>query len=85
MSTSDGLSGSVDWKNLYSAVLGERDKAKIPLLIQDAELAIVLRARHLYKYPGDNLQEQYALDAALTGLRALRSCLAPSRKGREVA
>jgi hypothetical protein len=80
-----GLSGPRDWKNLYSAVLGERDKRKIPLLIQDAERTMVLRARHLFKYPGKNLQEQHALDAALTGLRALKSCFAPTRKGREVA
>ena len=81
----DGFLGPRDWKNLYSAVLGERDKAKIPLLIQDAEHAIVLRARYLFKYPGDNLHEQYALDAALIGLRALKSCLASTRKDRKIA
>jgi len=64
------------WKDLYVAALLEGDQEKIPSRIQDAELAIVHRARELFEVDGDHIQEQEGLDDALYALHALKSCLA---------
>lgn len=56
---------SRNWKTLYVAALVEPDKAKIPLLIDDAQYAIVERARELFSDPGEHLGERVALDDAL--------------------
>jgi hypothetical protein len=64
------------WKDLYIAALMEGDKSKIPSLIQEAEHAIVDRARMLFNTSGDNILEQESLDDALYALHALKSCLA---------
>jgi hypothetical protein len=53
----------------------EADKGKTPARIADAELAILNRARELFKASGDNIQEEEALDDALYALRALKNCL----------
>jgi hypothetical protein len=53
----------------------ESDKGKTPERIADAELAILNRARELFKASGDNIQEEEALDDALYALRALKNCL----------
>jgi hypothetical protein len=53
----------------------EADKDKTLARITDAELAIVNRAKELFKASGDNIQEEEALDDALYALRALKSCL----------
>jgi hypothetical protein len=64
------------WKTLYVAALLESDEQKIPALIVQAERAIVDRARTLFGAPGDNIEEEEALDDALYALRALSSCVA---------
>lgn len=63
------------WKDLYIAALLEGDRAKLPSLINDAERAIVNRARELFQSQGDHIQEQEGLDDALYALHALKSCL----------
>ncbi|HEX6802529.1 MAG TPA: hypothetical protein VF133_02535 [Terriglobales bacterium] len=65
-----------EWKQLYVAALLEKDSSRVPLLIADAERAIVLRARQLFGTPENNLREGEALDDALHTLRTLRGCLA---------
>jgi hypothetical protein len=53
----------------------EVDKERTPSRIVEAEQAILARARELFKAPGDNIQEEEALDDALYALHALKNCL----------
>jgi hypothetical protein len=69
-------SKAAEWKNLYVAALLEANVEQIPSLIEVAERAIVVRARELFSAPGDNIQEEEALDDALYALHALKSCIA---------
>jgi hypothetical protein len=52
--------------------LFETDKSKLNDRIADAEMAVVQRARELFHIPGDNIEEESALDDALYALHALR-------------
>jgi hypothetical protein len=73
------------WKDLYVAALLEGDQEKIPPLIENAERAIVDRARELFQAKGDCVQEQESLDDALYALHALKSCLAVHGRFAEAA
>jgi hypothetical protein len=55
--------------------LFETDKDRIPVRINDAERAIVERARELFAAGTDTIDEDEALDDALYALRALQNCL----------
>ena len=71
-----GISKSPDskyWRQLYKAALFEIDDSKLPGRIAEAEKAVVLRARELFKSAGDNREETEALDRAMYALHALRS------------
>jgi hypothetical protein len=57
-----------DWKLLYLAAIGEKDKTVLAKRISDAEHAILLREREIF-YAGTTLEEKEALYA----LRALQS------------
>ena len=61
-----------DWKLLYLAAIGEKDKSVLAKRISDAEHAIFLREREIF-YTGTTLEEKEALEAALYALRALES------------
>lgn len=61
------------WRNLYTAALFESDHAKLPQRIAEAEAALVVRARELFNAPGDNIEEEEALDDAMYALHALRN------------
>jgi len=74
-----------DWKNLYVAALLEGDKDKIPFLIDQAERAIVDRARELFHAEGDHIQEEEGLEDALYALHALKTCLATHGRFAEAA
>ncbi len=76
------------WKRLYTAALFEVDSAKLPERIAEAEAALVLRARELFHAPGDNIEEEQALDDAMYALQALRStyqCPRPTVEGSRAA
>jgi hypothetical protein len=75
MATAPSLKAK-DWKDLYVAALLEGDKDKIPSLIDQAERAIVNRARELFGSTGDHIQEEEGLEDALYALHALKTCLA---------
>jgi hypothetical protein len=75
MATAPSLTAK-DWKDLYVAALLEGDKDKIPSLIDQAERAIVNRARELFGSTGDHIQEEEGLEDALYALHALKTCLA---------
>ena len=65
---------SQSWKDLYQAALGESDLNRLPGRIDDAEAAIVIRARELYAVGGD-AEEGESLDDAMCILHALRRSL----------
>src|SRR2546421_5047734 len=70
------ISKSLDgryWRELYKAALSEVDQSKLPQRIADAEKAVVLRARELFRAAGDNGEETEALDDVMYALHALRS------------
>jgi hypothetical protein len=73
------------WKDLYTAALLEGDRDKIPTLIQQAEGAIIQRARELFGSSGDHIQEEEAMDDALYALHALKTCLAIGGRFAEAA
>lgn len=64
------------WKDLYVAALLEGNRDRVPALIEEAERAIVQRARELFAISGDHIEEEQAMDDALYALHALKSCLA---------
>ena len=64
-----------DWNDIYIAALLEGDPDKVPFLIQEAEDAIIERARELFKASREIIQEGEALNDALYALRELKSCL----------
>ena len=63
------------WKDLYRAALGESDLNRLPGRIDDAEAAIVIRARELFYAVGDDAEEGERLDDAMCILHALRRSL----------
>jgi len=63
------------WKDLYQAAISESNLNKLPGRIDDAEAALVIRARELYYAVADELEEKESLDDAMCILRALRRSL----------
>ena len=61
------------WRRLYTAALFEVDGEKLPERIAAAEAALIVRARELFRLPGDNIEEEQAIDDAMYALQALRS------------
>ena len=59
--------------------LFENDPAKLAGRIAEARAAIVLRARDLFRTPGDHIEEGQALDDALYALDALTHCYLPEQ------
>jgi hypothetical protein len=63
------------WKDLYHAAICESNLNKRPGCIDDAEAALVIRARELYYAVDDELEEKQSLDDAMSILHALRRSL----------
>jgi hypothetical protein len=61
------------WKALYLAALLEPDTTRLPERITAAERALAVRGRELFQLPGDNIEEEEAVDNALYSLNALRN------------
>ena len=72
---------SKSWKELYRAALFETDKSKLSERIAQAEWALSLRARELFRTDKEFLQERQAVDAATPALQVLRSTLTGKRSG----
>jgi hypothetical protein len=73
------------WRDLYVAALLEGDVNRLPRLIDEAERAIVTRARELFATAGDHIQEEESMDDALYALHALKSCIALHSKFADAA
>lgn len=71
--------GSPSWRDLYTNAIFEEDRSKIQFRIEQAERAIVARARELFNSPTDTIEEDQALDDALYALRALQNCVFSER------
>jgi hypothetical protein len=69
------------WRDLYQAAICESNVNKLPARIDEAEAALVMRARELYYAVGDDTEERDSLDDAMCILHALRRSL----KGRPSA
>lgn len=65
------------WRELYKAALFETDRSRLPNRIDQAEKAIIARARELFGSATDTIEEDQALDDALYALRALQHCVGP--------
>jgi hypothetical protein len=63
------------WKDLYQAAICESNLNKLPGRIDNAEAALVLRARELYYAVKDDLEEKESLEDAICILHALRRSL----------
>jgi hypothetical protein len=72
------LPKDTNWRILYRAAVLEPDASQIPVRIELAKNAIVLRARELFQKADSNLAEQQALDAALSYLHVLNHTLRQS-------
>lgn len=63
------------WKDLYHAAICESNVNKLPARIDEAEAALVMRARELYYAVGHDTEERDSLDDAMCILHALRRSL----------
>ena len=73
------------WRELYKAALFETDRSKIPTRIEEAQKAIIERARELFGSSADTIEEDQALDDALYALHALQHCVGSSDAGAAAA
>ena len=69
-----GLKGQ-PWREVYHAAICESDLNKLPERIDDAEAALVKRARELFHAVGDEAEERESLDDTMCILHALRTSL----------
>jgi hypothetical protein len=58
---------------MYRSALSEINKSKLPERIEEAERAVLLRARELFQAAGDSGEETEAMDHVMYALRGLRS------------
>ena len=63
------------WRTLYKAALAETDLQKLPLRIEEARRALILRSRELFSTSPDYDAESEAVDNAMYALKALENCL----------
>ena len=75
MSTAIAISPNHNWRELYRAAILESDSTKVSHRIAEAEQEIIHRARELFPQPGDNIQEEQALDVAICSLHLFQRML----------
>jgi hypothetical protein len=63
------------WKDLYQTAIFEWNLNKLSGRIDEAEAALVIRARELYYAVDDELEEKQSLEDAMCILHALRRSL----------
>jgi hypothetical protein len=74
-----------NWRELYQDALCETDQQKLSFRIAEAERALILRTRELFKIFESDTEEAKALDKGLYALRALRTCLKLKTDAHEAA
>jgi hypothetical protein len=83
--SSFALASRQTWRELCRVALFETDKQKRPSRIDEAERALLLRARELSVISSENNQEAQDLEYALYAVRRLRNCLKPNTSESEAA
>ncbi len=63
------------WRKLYLAALFEADRLRLPSRIDEAERALISRARELFAHCAHNSDEAKAIEKGLYAIRALHICL----------
>jgi len=64
---------SANWRDLYKDAILQIDQKKMFERIAEAEKALRQRAKELFQVPGDNIEEEQALDDAIYALHALHN------------
>lgn len=70
------------WRKLYRAALTETDVQKLPLRIEEARRALILRSRELFSTSPNYDGESEAIDDAMYAVKALENCLKLKTKDR---
>jgi hypothetical protein len=70
------------WRTLYKAALAETDVQKLPLRIEEARRALILRSRELFSTSPNYDAESEAIEDAMYALKALEDCLKLNTKDR---
>ena len=70
------------WRTLYRAALAETDVQKLPLRIEEARRALILRSRELFSTSPNYDAESEAVEDAMHALKALEDCLKLNTKDR---
>ena len=70
------------WRKLYRAALAETDVQKLPLRIEEARRALILRCRELFSTSSSYDGEREAIEDAMCALKALEDCLKLNTKDR---
>lgn len=70
------------WRKLYKAALTETDVQKLPLRIEEARRALILRSRELFSTSPNYDGESEAIDDAMYAVKALENCLKLKTKDR---
>ena len=73
------------WRKLYRAALTETDVQKLPLRIEEARRALILRSRELFSTSPNYDGESEAIDDAMYAVKALENCLKLKTKDRRRA
>lgn len=70
MISNSGLETLRGWRTLYKAALAETDVQKIPLRIEEARRALILRSRELFSTSPNYDAEREAIEDAMYALKA---------------
>lgn len=63
------------WRTLYKAALAETDVQKLPLRIDEARRALILRSRELFSTSPNHDGESEAIEDAMYALKAFEDSL----------
>ncbi|HVO63684.1 MAG TPA: hypothetical protein VMT53_22365 [Terriglobales bacterium] len=74
-----------NWRELYKAALFETNESKLPLRIEEARRALVIRSRELFATSPIYDGEVEAIEDALYALHALENCMKSRTKDRRHA
>ena len=73
------------WRTLYKAALDETNVQELPLRIEEARRALILRSRELFSTSPNYDGESDAIEDAMYALKALENCMTLKTKDRRRA